>query len=230
MSGGGTVRIAFLMLAMCGTLRAADTPTDDEKKTIAALVKLGGKATIDPTNLHPDARVTVTFTEITDATVAAIKKHTHVGSLTALDAKKCGEKSYTALKEVPHLRRLVLSSSVQTAKTVAILAEYGELRQLALPAGGLSDAELAAVKKLKHLEMLDVSDNAGITDKAMATVKELERLEILYFSNTAVSDRGLFELKGLDGLRTLYATNTKVTAEGAMKFADSMPNLRQVRR
>ena len=90
--------------------------------------------------------------------------------------------------------------------------------------------ELAPVKKLKHLELLDVSDNGTISDKAIATVKELERLEIFYFSNTQISDKGLFDLKGLDGLRAVYAANTKVTAEGAMKFADSMPNLRQVRR
>ena len=223
------MRIAFLLLAMAGTLQAADAPTDDEKKSIDALAKLGGKASID-TGLHADARIAVTFTEITDTTLAAIKKHTHVGALTALDAKKCSEKGYAGLKELPQLRRLVLSSSVQTPKTMAQLAECAELRSLALPAGGVSDGELTAVKKLKHLEMLDVSDNAAITDKAMATVKELERLEILYFSNTLVSDRGLFELKALDGLRTVYATNTKVTADGAMKFADEMPNLRQVRR
>ena len=223
------MRIAFLLLAMAGTLRAADAPTDDEKKSIDALVKLGGKASLD-TGLHADARIAVTFTEVTDATLAAIKKHPHVGALTALDAKKCSEKGYAGLKELPHLRRLVLSSSVQTTKTVALLAECAELRSLAVPAGGLTDAELVAVKTLKHLEMLDVSDNAAVTDKAMATVKELERLEILYVSNTAVSDRGLFELKPLDGLRTVYATNTKVTADGARTFADEMPNLRQVRR
>ena len=223
------MRTAFLVLAMVGTLRAADAPTDDERKTIEALVKLGGKPSVD-VNLPAAARVAVTFNEVTDATLAAIKKHARVGSLAALDAKKCTEKGYAGLKDLPHLRRLVLSSSVQTAKTVALLAECAELRQLALPAGGVSDDELVAVKKLKHLEMLDVSENAAITDKAMATVKELERLEILYVSNTAVSDRGLFELKPLDGLRTVYAANTKVTADGAAKFADEMPNLRQVRR
>jgi hypothetical protein len=222
------VRIALFLCAMVGTVQTTESPTADEKKTIDALVKLGGKASIDP-SLSPDARVVVTFTEISDTTVAAVKKHTQVGALTALDAKKCTEKSYTALKDLPHLRRLVLSSSVQSAKTVALLAECPELRHLALPAGGLTDAELAPVKKLKHLELLDLSDNA-VTDKAVATVKELERLEIFYFSNTQITDRGLFELKGLDGLRAVYAANTKVTAEGAAKFADMMPNLRQVRR
>ena len=229
MSGGGTVRIVILWAAMTGAIQTSESPTADEKKTIDALAKLGGKASVD-VNLPAEARVVVTFTEINDATIAAVKKHAHVGGLTALDAKKCTEKGYAGFKELPHLRRLVLSSSVQTAKSVGLLAECGELRNLALPAAGLSDAELAPVKKLKLLELLDVSDNAAITDKAALTVKELERLEIFYFANTQISDRGLNELKGLDGLRAVYATNTKVTAEGAMKFADAMPNLRQVRR
>jgi hypothetical protein len=226
---GRIVRIAFLLVLFAGTLSAADSPTDDEKKTIEALVKLGGKATIDA-NLPSNGRIVVTFTEITDTTLTTLKKHTQVGAITVLDAKKCTEKGYANLKELPHLRRLVLAASVQTPKTVPLLAECAELRQLALAAAGLSDAEVVPLKKLKNLEMLDLSDNATITDKAMTTVKELERLEVLYFSNTQVGDRGLYELKPLDGLRTIYATNTKVTAEAAMKFADEMPNLRQVRR
>ena len=84
-------------------------------------------------------------------------------------------------------------------KSVALIGECAELRVLALPAGGVTDAELAGVKKLAYLESLDLSDNPAVTDKAMAIVKELERLELLYLANTAITDKGLFELKPLGG-------------------------------
>ena len=225
------MRIAFTLVILLGAtaIRAADTPTADEKKTIDALARLGGKATIDG-NLHKDARVAVKFEALTDLTFAAVKKHPSVGAISAFDGTRCTEKTYAALKDLPHLRKFVLSKSSQTAKTVAHVGECAELRVLALPAGGLADAELAGIAKLTYLESLDISENPQLTDKAMATVKGLERLELLYLSNTGVSDKGLFELKPLEGLRTVNATNTKVTADGAMKFADEMPNLRVVRR
>jgi hypothetical protein len=64
----------------------------------------------------------------------------------------------------------------------------------------------------------------------MATVKTLERLQALYLGKTSITDKGLMELKTLDGLRVLSVVSTKVTGEAAEKFADEMPNLRQVRR
>lgn len=229
-AGGPTVRIALtLTLLLAAGLRADDAPTATEQKTIDALTKLGGKASIDG-NLHKDARVAVKFDELTDVAFAAVKKHPNVGAVTAFTATRLSEKTYSTLKDLPHLRKLVLSKSSQTAKSVAHIAECAELRVLALPSGGLSDAEIAGIAKLQYLESLDISENATLTDKAMASVKGLERLELLYLSNTAVSDKGLFELKPLEGLRTVNATNTKVTADGAQKFADEMPNLRVVRR
>lgn len=225
------MRTAFTLLGVLGATAAlaADPPTDSEKKTIDALARLGGKAAVDA-GLHKDARVAVKFEALTDAAFAAVKRHPNVGAVAAFDGTKLTEKTYAALKDLPHLRKFVLSQSTQTVKTVAHLAECAELRVLALPSGRLSDAELAALKKLSRLESLDVSENPALTDKAMATVKELERLEFLYLSNTGVSDKGLFELKPLEGLRTVNATNTRVTADGARKFADEMPNLRVVRR
>ena len=104
------------------------------------------------------------------------------------------------------------------------------MRDLRLPGSGLSDAELASLKKLARLESLDVSENPRVTDKGLATVKTFDRLQALYLARTSVSDKGLAELKGLEGLRTLYLGGTRVTADAADKFAEDMPNLRVVRK
>jgi hypothetical protein len=105
-----------------------------------------------------------------------------------------------------------------------------ELRHLGLADAGLTDVELAGLKKLTRLEHLALSNNPKITDKGMQTVKGCERLRALYLASTALTDKGLAELKVLDGLRTLNVVNTRVTADAAEKFVDEMPNLRGIRR
>jgi hypothetical protein len=228
------VRIVFsLVIGMAAVaVRAADdTATADEQKVIDAVAKLPGsmKAAINP-DLHKDARVVVKFKELSDGTLAALKKYPQVGGIETFDSTKCTEKGFGLLAEFPHLRVLKLGQSTATDKTAGQLAECSELRLLYVTQARLTDAGLEKLKKLTRLDALDVSGNKGITDAGMAHVKTLERLEILYLANTAVTDKGLFDLSPLEGLRTLNVVNTKVTAEAAMKFVDQMPNLRVVRR
>jgi hypothetical protein len=204
------------------------TPTAEEQKTIEAIEKAGGKAQLDP-KLSANARVAVKFDAATDATLLALKKFPLVGSVDVYDANKCTEKGLGALKELPHLRRLILSQSGMTPPRVTAIAQCKEIRDLRLPNSGLSDSELAVLKKLAFLESLDISENAQITDKGMTTVKTFERLQALYLMKTSITDKGLFELKPLEGLRSLNVGGTKVTATAAEKFADDMPNLRVVR-
>ncbi len=222
---------SFLVIGLASALPAQPkpAPTDDEKKAIDVVVKAGGKAEIDP-KLSPEARVAAKFEFAADATLASLKKAPQVGSVDVFDATRCTDKGLLALKELPHLRRLVLSKSEMTAGRVGAIGQLTELRDLRVPGSGLSDDELAALKPLALLESLDLSDNPQVTDKGMGSVKALERLRALYLSKTGITDKGLAELKGLDGLRTLYVSGTKVTADGAEKFADEMPNLRAVRR
>lgn len=228
------MRLLFTPLVALGFASAlaaqpAPAPTADETKAIDFIVKAGGKADIDPT-LAEGARVAAKFEAANDALLVALKKLPQVGSVDVFDATACTEKGLLALKELPHLRRLVLSKSGMTAARVTAVGQCAELRDLRLPNAGLSDAALAGLKPLARLEALDLSDNPRITDKGMASVQALERLRALYLSTTGITDAGLMELKPLDGLRTLYVSGTKVTADGAAAFTDEMPNLRAVRR
>ncbi|HJZ60227.1 MAG TPA: hypothetical protein VKE74_35115 [Gemmataceae bacterium] len=219
-----------LVLVVSGVLaRAQDAPTANEKATIAALAKLGGKAAVEP-ELPKDARVSVKFDTATDATLLALKKHPDIGAIQALDGTRCTEKGFAALNDLPHLRRLVLNRSGVSDKELAVIVGCKELRELVIPASGVTDAGLASLAKLPRLEALDVSENPRITDKGMAQIAMLERLEHLYLGKTSITDKGLFELKPLEGLRTLHVAGTKVSANAAEKFADEMPNLRVVRR
>lgn len=229
------MRFALTPLLACALACAAlaqpadTTPTADEKKAIDLVTKAGGKATIDPT-LPDSARVSVKFENLTDAALASLKKSPEVGALEAFDATRCTEKSFAAIKGLVNLRRLNFGKSNMTPAGVRAIAQCTELRRLYLASAGLSDAELATLKPLTHLVFLDISDNPQVTDRGMETVKTFERLQALYLGKTGITDKGLMELKELDGLRVLNVVTTKVTAEAADKFADEMPNLRQVRR
>lgn len=208
---------------------AKPTPTDDEKKAIDLLEKAGGKAEID-TNLPTAARIAVKFDTATDTVLMTLKKTPQVGSATIFDATRCTDRGFAVFKDMPHLRKLVVSQSKITSLGVNSVGQCKELRALALSNSGLSDAELAGLKKLTLLESLDLSENPQITDKGMMHVTALERLQFLYLTKTSITDKGLMELKALDGLRRLEVPGTKVTNEAADKFADEMPNLRSVRR
>src|SRR5438874_569706 len=105
-----TVSLVLGGLLLSVAARAADeAPTPDEKKTIDALAKQARSASIDP-SLPPDARVAVKFDAPTGAQLAALKKYPNVGAVTVLDAGRLTEAGYAALKDLPHLRKLVLSS------------------------------------------------------------------------------------------------------------------------
>src|SRR5262249_42586881 len=157
--------------------------------------------------------------------LANLKKASQIGSLDVFDATRCTDKGYATLKELPHLRRLLLGKSEMTPASAKAVAQCKELRRLYLAGSGLTDAELASLKPLTSLVWLDISDNPQITDKGMTTLKSLERLQALYLGKTGITDKGLMELKSLDGLRSLNVVSTKVTGEAAEKFADEMPNL-----
>lgn len=225
------MRIApFILLIACTISLAQDAqPTADEKKAMDAIAKLGGKAAIDP-KLAQEARVAAKFNAVTDSTLIALARQPTLGAIDTLDATKCTDKGYSALKSLPHLRRFVLGKSDLNPSRVNSIGQYKELRYLGLVDAGLTNIELTGLKNLTLLEHLSLSENPKITDAAMQTVKQLERLRELYLSNTAITDKGLAELSGLDGLRTLNLTNTKVTADACDKFVDVMPNLRGIRR
>jgi hypothetical protein len=204
-------------------------PTDDEKKAMALVAQSGGKAEID-LRLSTDARVFAKFDSATDGVFIGLKKAPQIGALDVFDATRCTEKGFAALKDLPNLRKLTLGKSEMSGPRVAAIAQSKELRVLFLAGSGLTDTELAALKKLTRLEALDISDNPLVTDKGMASIKALDRLQILYLGKTSLTDKGLMELKVLDGLCTLNVVGTKVTGEAADQFVDEMPNLRVIRR
>jgi len=226
------MRFAFaLIFPLCIMVASQAQPkeTAEEKAAMAAVMKLGGKAAIDP-ELPTGSRVTAKFDTANDAILKSLGKQPQIGSIQSIDAKQCTDKGFAALHDLPNLRRLTLNVSGVSDKELNTIAGCKNLRELIIPASMLSDDGVAALAKLPRLEALDLSENPRLTDKAVATIAGLERIERLYLGKTGLTDKGLMELKPLEGLRELHVAGTKVTANAAEKFADEMPNLLVVRR
>ena len=226
------MRFAFALLMPLFVVvisQAQPAPTAEEKTAMAAVLKLGGKAGIDP-ELPSGSRVTAKFDTATDTLLKSLSKQPQIGAIQALDARQCTDKGFTALHELPNLRRLTLNVSGVNEKKLEAIVGCANLRELIIPQSTLTDDNVAALAKLPRLEALDLSENPRLTDKAIATIAGLERIGKLSLGKTGLTDKGLLELKPLEGLRELHVAGTKVTANAAEKFADEMPNLRVVRR
>jgi hypothetical protein len=217
----------FRTLAAAATILAAPAltpaaePTAAEKKVIAQVTKLGGKAEIDE-KLDESARVAVTLPKGTDATLAAVARLPAVGSVTVEDASKCTDRGVGTLKALPKLKKLVLAKSAATDRTAAAIGSVKSLEALYLGDSKLTDAGLAPLKKLPDLRSLDVMD-AKVTDKGLAHLAECAKLEELNLSGTRVTDAGLPHLAKLTGLKTVRLNRTDVTREGVEKLQEALP-------
>src|SRR5262249_44945308 len=108
---GASMRFALLAVFLFALpARAADTPTAEERKTIDAIEKLGGKGEISE-KLPTEARVLAKFEGPSDNALAGLKKHPLIGGVDVFDATRCSERGFAALKDLPNLRRLVVEKA-----------------------------------------------------------------------------------------------------------------------
>lgn len=215
-------RLALLVLFLTALPVFAEEvkPTAAEGELIALVEKLGGTAKID-TSLDGQARVAAAFEKPDDTALVTLGKQPPLGSLEVGSAAKLTAKGYTALKELPDLQKLTVSSgTVAPADATAI----GSLRQLSvLVLGGckLTDAEVVKLAKLKNLKCLDLLDT-GVSDKAVDTLLGFTKLEELNLSGTKLSDAGAKKLLKLEGLKLLQLNNTKVSAAAIGTMEDDL--------
>jgi len=89
----------------------------------------------------------------------------------------------------------------------------GEVLPLASGIRRATDVDLADLKGLTSLQMLDLSHN-DITDAGLENLRGLDCLTTLDLSFTGVTDAGLQHLKGLTALTTLKLYWTGITDKG----------------
>ncbi len=75
------------------------------------------------------------------------------------------------------------------------------------------DDELAQIKKLPHLDTLDLI-STNISDEGLAALEELPSIRTLALSRTAITDAGLEHLTALPNLRVLLLYRTHISDAG----------------
>ncbi len=111
-------------------------------------------------------------------------------------------------------QKLDLFNSMITDRNLDYLvAGLDGLRFLSLAETGITDAGLAHLSRLQHLEELHL-DSTAITNEGLKILAGLPSLRVLDLKDTAVTDEGLARLKNVPKLRGLYLTRTGITDAG----------------
>jgi uncharacterized membrane protein/mono/diheme cytochrome c family protein len=93
----------------------------------------------------------------------------------------------------------------------------------------ITDAGLAALQPMRHLERLHL-DQSGVTDAGLARLSALKKLAYLNLRGTAVTDHGLVALRVLPRLRALYVWQTAVTPAAVQELGEALTDHRKIAR
>jgi hypothetical protein len=130
-----------------------------------------------------------------------------------------------ALRAVPAVDRVVLSSSAMTQRGFRHLLRMPWLREFA--SSYVADAGLDTVRQLPALRLLRLS-TADVTDRGLAQLTDMPELRELWLDHTQIGDAGLHNLRGLRALETLNLDEcTNVTDRGVAALAE-LPNLKHL--
>ena len=110
------------------------------------------------------------------------------------------------------------------ARTFILLKDIANLYELDLSSIKFTDADLAHIAGLVHLDKLRL-EHTPVTDAGLAHLKRLTNLTYLNLFDTGITDAGLEHLKGLTNLKSLFLYQSKVTDQGVAALQKALPQL-----
>jgi RNA polymerase sigma factor (sigma-70 family) len=110
-----------------------------------------------------------------------------------LNAWRVSAEGLKELKGLKELRRLELNDLRNVGAGLTVLVELENLEQLSLK-GGIDDAVLKHVAKIKHLRVLHLTNNQ-VTDEGLTELTCLPNLRQVFLRNTRGTDTGIADLK-----------------------------------
>ncbi|MEQ9409982.1 MAG: hypothetical protein RIK87_19760 [Fuerstiella sp.] len=216
----------------------------------------GGNAAADGVRLVRDAagKVTaVTFqgAEVKDASLAVLKDHPGVQSLTLLNCSSVSDaamKSIGAQKELttltinqtgigdagllmlkpgtlPSLKNLILSDLPVTGEGMAGLSAAPECEELELFRLHIGDQSLKVLSGLSHLKRLSLQSCPNLTGEGLSYLAGLGELKELDLRGTVLTKAGLQQLATLTQLQQVLPAKENLTDEG-LKYLGQMTSLR----
>jgi Leucine-rich repeat (LRR) protein len=101
---------------------------------------------------------------------------------------------------------------------IGLLQKQKSLKSVTFTATAITDKTLAEVANLGDLVGLDL-DRTRITDKGLKSLRK-SKLTSLDLRNTAITDIGLLELKNMSSLQSFFLEGTKITDVGLQNLSD----------
>jgi Leucine-rich repeat (LRR) protein len=206
----------FLFALTVPTIAAGEVAPETSK-----LEKAGARVKVDD-SLPQEARLRVSFMQLDDKAVVALKDAKNVGSLTVENASRLGDKSLAVIGTLTNLRELTLIKANITNSGLAHLKNLKELRKLVLMDAKVGDSGVSGLKELTNLEELDLT-GTGISSSAATTFKSLTNLTTLAVGRTKFGDAGAAQLKDLSSLKSLEAD---ISVKAAMALEAEIPGIR----
>jgi len=153
----------------------------------------------------------------TEVTADGIKHLKNLKTLKFLDLSAVPQNADTmrSIGQIPELERLYfISSPGITASSITELQHSKSLKHLGFRRTVLGDDEVTSITKLKNIETLLLS-YCSLDDKDLAQMKSMPNLHMLDVSGNNITDAGLRIIAGYPKLKELYiAQCPKVTRQG----------------
>jgi len=125
----------------------------------------------------------------------------------------------------PFVQSVTLRGPACTDRSIALLSELPNLRELRLEDAAVTDAGLRQAAQLRRLEILHV-ERCGITDEGLSSLRQLSNLAWLHLEGTEITSGGLSVLDDLVPLQMLALPGLPLDQQGLKRIGA----LRQLRR
>ncbi len=135
------------------------------------------------------------------------------GRIVSLELHDASDDSLSPLRDLHHVRDLILDSSPITDAAMPHFGHLRTLEHLDLSRTGVTDEFLRSSSNFPSLQSLELSDT-GISDIGLQHLSHLSSLEELWLSRTKISDSGMPALGGQRALRRLHLDSTSVSRKG----------------
>lgn len=201
--------MTLLCLGPGGYVAYEQSKAREQKRAVAAILKLGGSVDYDETVSVRPRLVRLILGDETFGNVNHVDLHPLIHD--DAESGSVRKKQPIVDGDLKHLR------------------SFPRLHYLSLDrCGQITDAGLADLAGISSLEEIYLG-RTQITDAGLRHLAGLTGLEHLWLHDTQVSDAGLVQLTELTKLRRLYLHNTLVTPQGVRELQKALPNCRITR-
>jgi hypothetical protein len=128
---------------------------------------------------------------------------------------------FARLAGLKNLRTLIIDDETAflTPQAMTAFSDLPNLEHFRFRGGGLDDAALAQITKLRALHILNLP-HSDFTDAALTNLKDLPHLEQLRFGTPNVTDAGMKTIATFPALKRLHLINVPITDAGLSDLAN----------